>query len=83
MLKASCGTTVEARVAYDWDVYLRLEDTPFRELYAHMQSLGIVTRRLERMFYNMAEFEIRDPDGYSLCLGQELADMSDLPAPEF
>ena len=42
---------------------------------------GLVTRRLERMPYGMAEFEIGDPDGYVLCLGQALEDASDLPSP--
>jgi hypothetical protein len=33
------------------------------------------------MFYGLAEFEITDPDGYVLCLGQLLEDDSDLPTP--
>jgi hypothetical protein len=33
------------------------------------------------MFYGLAEFEIADPDGYVICLSQELEDMSDLPTP--
>src|SRR3954452_19486475 len=66
---------------YDWDVYLRLEDTPFREVFAKFNTHGIVSRRLERMFYGPAEFEITDPDGYVLCLSQVLEDASDLPTP--
>jgi len=66
---------------YVWDVYLRLEDVPFRELSAQLQARGIVTRRLERMFYGLAEFEITDPDGYVLCLSQALDDANDLPTP--
>jgi uncharacterized glyoxalase superfamily protein PhnB len=68
--------------AYDWDVYLRLEQTPFRDLYAKLQGAGLVTRRLEWMFYGLAEFELTDPDGYVLCLSQELPDDADLPRPE-
>ena len=49
---------------YDWDVYLRREGERFREAYAAFSTRGIVTRRLERMFYGLAEFEITDPDGY-------------------
>ena len=67
---------------YDWDVYLRMEAENFRGLFAQCQSRGIVTRRLEKMFYSLAEFEITDPDGYVICLSQQLADMSDLPAPK-
>jgi uncharacterized glyoxalase superfamily protein PhnB len=66
---------------YDWDVYLRLESSRFREVFAQFNSRGIVTRRLERMFYGLAEFEITDPDGYVLCLSQMLEDAGDLPAP--
>lgn len=66
---------------YDWDVYLRLDSDRFRDLCATLSQRGIVTRRLERMFYGLAEFEITDPDGYVLCLSQCLDDASDLPAP--
>ncbi len=68
---------------YDWDVYLRLEDSPFREAFAAFSARGIVARRLERMFYGLAEFEITDPDGYVICLSQMLEDASDLPTPAF
>ena len=66
---------------YDWDVYLRREGIKFREVFAAFHDRGIVTRRLERMPYGLAEFEITDPDGYVLCLSQQLEDASDLPAP--
>ena len=66
---------------YDWDVYLRLEGSRFRELFAQLCARGIVTQRLERMFYGLAEFEITDPDGYVICLSQLLEDASDLPTP--
>ena len=67
---------------HDWDVYLRREGERFREVYAAFNAHGIVTRRLERMPYGLAEFEITDPDGYVLCLSQMLDDASDLPTPE-
>ena len=66
---------------YDWDVYLRLEESRFRELFAQLSARKIVTGRLERMFYGLAEFEITDPDGYAICLRQMLEDSGDLPAP--
>src|SRR5207244_12137268 len=31
---------------YDWDVYLRLEGSRFREVFAQFSALGIVSRRL-------------------------------------
>jgi hypothetical protein len=66
---------------YDWDVYLRREGGRFREVFATFNARGIVTRRLERMPYGLAEFEITDPDGYVICLSQLLEDASDLPTP--
>jgi uncharacterized glyoxalase superfamily protein PhnB len=66
---------------YDWDVYLRLEGSCLREMFAQFSARGIVTRRLEQMFYGLAEFEITDPDGYVVCLSQRLEDTSDVPPP--
>ena len=66
---------------YDWDVYLRREGERFREAFAAFSARGIVTRRLERMPYGLAEFEIADPDGYVICLSQLLEDANDLPIP--
>jgi uncharacterized glyoxalase superfamily protein PhnB len=82
MLRRGTPTSRPQPRAYDWDVYLRREGEKFREEYAAFQARGIVTRRLERMFYGLAEFEITDPDGYVLCLSQELTDASDLPSPQ-
>ena len=67
---------------YDWDVYLRREGSRLREVFAAFSTRGIVTRRLERMPYGLAEFEITDPDGYVICLSQLLEDASDLPTPD-
>ena len=66
---------------YDWDIYLRREGDRLREVFAAFSAQGIVTRRLERMFYGPAEFEITDPDGYVICLSQQLEDANDLPTP--
>jgi len=66
---------------YDWDVYLRRQGDRFRELFAAFSARGIVTRRLEQMPYALAEFEITDPDGYVICLSQQLDHASDLPTP--
>src|ERR1041385_6915033 len=65
---------------YDWDVYLRREGERFREVFAVFDARGIVTRRLERMPYGLAEFEITDPDGYVICLSPLIEDSDDLPS---
>lgn len=81
MLRRGSPPLRDKRCSYDWDVYLRIHGTCLRELYAKCSAQCIVTRRLERMFYGLAEFEITDPDGYVLCLSQLLEDDSDLPTP--
>jgi len=83
-LMLRCGTS-KARPGqrqYKWDVYLRLGGGQVRQLFAELTSRGVISRRLERMFYGLAEFEIKDPDGYVLCLAEELADSQDLPTPQ-
>jgi len=81
MLRRGSPPERSAPRPYDWDVYLRREGDRFREVFAAFAARGIVTRRLERMPYGQAEFEITDPDGYVLCLSQVLDDASDLPTP--
>src|SRR5262245_22950437 len=81
MLRRGSPTARPQPRRYDWDVYLRREGDRFREVFAAFSAHGIVTRRLERMPYGLAEFEITDPDGYVICLGQLLEDASDLPGP--
>jgi catechol 2,3-dioxygenase-like lactoylglutathione lyase family enzyme len=66
---------------YDWDVYMRREGDRFREVFTAFYARKIVTRRLEQMPYGLAEFEITDPDGYVICISQQLQDASDLPKP--
>ena len=61
----------------DWDLRLPLKDG-LRELYARLLVLGVVTRRLERMPYCDTEFDIKDPDGYVICISQMLDDASDI-----
>jgi uncharacterized glyoxalase superfamily protein PhnB len=65
-----------------WDVYVRLTGNRLREVYAELQAKGVVVRPLQRMFYGDAEFDVRDPDGYLLCLSEYLTDASDIPAAE-
>jgi catechol 2,3-dioxygenase-like lactoylglutathione lyase family enzyme len=82
MLRAGSPPSHAKPAPYDWDIYLRIEKSPFREVYAQYSKMGIVTRRLEQMFYGLAEFEITDPDGYVICLSQQLEDPGDLPMPQ-
>ena len=81
MLRRGMPTVRATPRPYDWDVYLRREGGRFREVFTAFSARGIVSRRLERMPYGLAEFEITDPDGYVICLSQLLEDASDLPTP--
>ena len=81
MLRRGTPTARRPARPYDWDVYLRREGPRFREVFTALSANGLVTRRLEKMPYGLAEFEITDPDGYVICLSQLLEDASDLPIP--
>ncbi len=81
MLRRGTPTVRPEPRQYDWDVYLRREGDRFHEVFSAFSDRGIVTRRLERMPYGLAEFEIMDPDGYVICLSQFLEDAGDLPTP--
>jgi catechol 2,3-dioxygenase-like lactoylglutathione lyase family enzyme len=83
MLRRGSPTARMGRRHYDWDVCPRIENPRMREVFAAFETRGIVTRRLERMAYDLAEFEVTDPDGYILCLSQHLEDSSDLPTRRF
>ena len=82
MLRYGSPKTIAEQRQYKWDVYLRLGGGQIRQLFAKLTSHGVVSRRLERMFYGLAEFEVKDPDGYVLCLAEELEDSQDLPTPQ-
>lgn len=81
MLRRGVPRVVSKPQRYDWDVYLRIEGSRFREVCTQLQVRGIVNRPVEQMPYGLAEFEVVDPDGHVLCLSQELGDAGDLPRP--
>lgn len=81
MLRRGTPRVATSPCSHDWDVYIRMEGQKIRELYAALLKKQIVSRRLERMFYGQAEFEVTDPDGYSICIAEALEEMADLPAP--
>jgi uncharacterized glyoxalase superfamily protein PhnB len=81
MLRKGASWATGKPCPHDWFIYVRLEGAKIRDLFALLSAKGIVTRRLERMFYGQAEFEITDPDGYAICIAEPLENMSDLPNP--
>lgn len=66
----------EPRSAQDghrgWDLYLWVDGVDFGRLEANMAQAGGIVRPLAPMGSSMAELEVRDPDGYVLCIGGPL-----------
>jgi hypothetical protein len=57
-----------------WDLYLWVDGLDLRRLEASFaMSGGEVVRPLSPMSASIAELEIRDPDGYVLCIGGRTA----------
>ena len=52
-----------------WDLYLFVDGVDLGRLEASVAATGKVVRPLTTMGSTMAELEIRDPDGYVLCIG--------------
>jgi catechol 2,3-dioxygenase-like lactoylglutathione lyase family enzyme len=86
-LMLQCGDSIAdlPPKPYRWHVYVKVKGVDMKEVYAKLEAAGRTHRRLERTFYGMAEFEVVDPDGYVICIAQELGpdEGLDLPAPEF
>lgn len=52
-----------------WDLYIWVDGVDFGRLESSLALAGDVVRPLAPMGESMAELEIRDPDGYILCIG--------------
>lgn len=52
-----------------WDLYIWVDGVDFGRLEASVALSGDLVRPLSPMGSSMAELEIRDPDGYVLCIG--------------
>lgn len=53
-----------------WDLFIRVADGELVALFAGMRGAEDVVRPLERMPYGDLEFELQDPDGHVVCLGE-------------
>jgi hypothetical protein len=62
-----------------WSVYLRLSGQKLLELHDEVRAETKVLAGPCRKTYCQAEFEIADPDGHRLCLGELLPDSVQLP----
>ena len=52
-----------------WDLYIWVDGADLRRLEAAMKLTGGIVRPLSALGETIAEIEIRDPDGYVLCIG--------------
>ena len=52
-----------------WDLYIWVDGLDLAHLEASIALSGCVVRSLSPMGTSVAELEIRDPDGYVLCIG--------------
>jgi catechol 2,3-dioxygenase-like lactoylglutathione lyase family enzyme len=52
-----------------WDLYIWVDGVDLTRLEASFALAGSVVRPLSPMGTSVAELEIRDPDGYVLCIG--------------
>src|SRR5437867_209083 len=52
-----------------WDLYIWVDGVDFARLEAALALTGEIVRPLCPMGSSMAELEVRDPDGYVLCIG--------------
>ena len=54
-----------------WDLYIRVSDVTGEA--AELEAAGVpLDRGPNRTFYDMLEIEVIDPDGYRICMGQDL-----------
>ena len=52
-----------------WDLYIWVDGADLGRLETAMASAGEIVRPLTALGETMAELEVRDPDGYVLCIG--------------
>ena len=63
-----------------WSVYLRLSGEELLQLHDQVRLETKVLAGPWRKFYCNVEFEIADPDGHRLCLGEVLPDTVQVPS---
>jgi catechol 2,3-dioxygenase-like lactoylglutathione lyase family enzyme len=59
-----------------WDLYIWADGIDLRRLQTSFASSASIVRPLSTMGETMAELEVRDPDGYVLCIGGRFPTLS-------
>ena len=63
----------------EWDDYLRTHGGNLLALAAAAKKRTELLRGPERAFYGHVEFEVADPDGHRVCVGEVLPSDADVP----
>ena len=58
-----------ARVHSGWDLYIWVDGADFDTIEASAAKVDAIVRRRRSMGDHIAEIEVRDPDGYVICIG--------------
>lgn len=58
-----------SRVHSGWDLYIWVDGADFDRLEASAAAADAIVRPRRTMGSNIAEIEVRDPDGYVICIG--------------
>lgn len=66
----------------EWDVYLRVRGGSLLALAEATRKQTKLLRGPERAFYGQVEFEVADPDGHRVCVGEPLPPAANIPTRE-
>ena len=66
----------------EWDIYLRVHGGSLLTLAEAAKERTELLRGPERAFYGQVEFEVADPDGHRVCIGEPLPPAANIPTRE-
>jgi catechol 2,3-dioxygenase-like lactoylglutathione lyase family enzyme len=69
LVRRDSGATRAVDMHTGWDLYLWVDGANLSRLEAQFALAGEVVRPITPMGSSIAELEVRDPDGYVLCIG--------------
>jgi len=69
LVRRDSGATRAVDMHTGWDLYLWVDGADLGRLEAQFALSGEVVRPVSPMSSTIAELEVRDPDGYVLCIG--------------
>ena len=69
LVRRDSGATRAVDMHTGWDLYLWVDGADLPHLEAQFTAAGEIVRPISAMSTSIAELEVRDPDGYVLCIG--------------